>query len=498
MATRIEDLYPGRTVAASPEYPGGRAQNVTVAGDGTGTPWEEELINDWLGFFQSLLAAAGVTPNGSPDSVSNDQYLQALQALIPESGLGTQRFFTFGSISEMVSQGGPNLQLNDMIVVGSHSNLNNQAVDAALFRVVSGVPHDGGINTFALSGNSLTATRLSFVPRSVTLGEQGPNLNGRIAPLVTTQPLTTTIAANAIFRAPIPRLFFAPTATNQGFSLQANDTGGTRVAGLSAHFDLFQGTEFSFSGPNETGTVNATFFQLNTEGLFPSPLPNGLLQDLGSSTQAFDDIFATNTVIQTSDANRKEIRGVLTPQEMAAWAQVQYKVYRWKESVERKGEDARYHAGLIAQEVEAAFAAEGLDAREYGLIVVNESEQLVEVEREVERPVTAEIVQQVVSVEVIDGVPVQTTSDVSREEPVTDLVPMVDQDGNPVVDPTTNEQLTHPVPRMETVTETFEELQPTGVDEYALRYAECMCFEAAYQRGRADELEARIVALESA
>ncbi|NDH16771.1 MAG: ammonium transporter, partial [Opitutae bacterium] len=43
--------------------------------------------------------------------------------------------------------------------------------------------------------------------------------------------------------------------------------------------------------------------------------------------------------------------------------------FRWVDSVEEKGEDARYHFGVIAQDVEAAFTAQGLDAGRYGLFI---------------------------------------------------------------------------------------------------------------------------------
>ena len=41
--------------------------------------------------------------------------------------------------------------------------------------------------------------------------------------------------------------------------------------------------------------------------------------------------------------------------------------FRWKSSVEEKGDDARIHFGIIAQDLQAAFEAEGLNAGEYGM-----------------------------------------------------------------------------------------------------------------------------------
>ena len=44
------------------------------------------------------------------------------------------------------------------------------------------------------------------------------------------------------------------------------------------------------------------------------------------------------------------------------------KKYKYNDAVALKGDDARIHVGVIAQEVIAAFAAEGLDATRYALL----------------------------------------------------------------------------------------------------------------------------------
>lgn len=59
-------------------YPHGKAQNVAVEGDGTGTPLEKDIVNDVFGFQQAILAAAAVAPSGVPDKVGASQYLSAL------------------------------------------------------------------------------------------------------------------------------------------------------------------------------------------------------------------------------------------------------------------------------------------------------------------------------------------------------------------------------------------------------------------------------------
>ena len=113
----------------------------------------------------------------------------------------------------------------------------------------------------------------------------------------------------------------------------------------------------------------------NTTGyFFPSTLAGGNfdnVMDLGASATRWDDVYATNGTIQTSDRNEKQDIQALTDAETAAATACKGLIrrFRWIDSVEEKGDDARYHFGAIAQDVESAFTAEGLDAGDYGLFI---------------------------------------------------------------------------------------------------------------------------------
>ena len=50
------------------------------------------------------------------------------------------------------------------------------------------------------------------------------------------------------------------------------------------------------------------------------------------------------------------------------------KKFRIKDAVERKGDEARIHVGVIAQDVEQAFVDAGLDPRRYSLFCEDELE----------------------------------------------------------------------------------------------------------------------------
>ena len=92
---------------------------------------------------------------------------------------------------------------------------------------------------------------------------------------------------------------------------------------------------------------------------------------LGSSGLRFDDIYATNGTIQTSDRNEKQDIAELSDAEkrVAVAAKGLLRKFRWKDSVAEKGDEARTHFGIIAQDLQAAFAAEGLDASDYAMFI---------------------------------------------------------------------------------------------------------------------------------
>ena len=93
--------------------------------------------------------------------------------------------------------------------------------------------------------------------------------------------------------------------------------------------------------------------------------------DLGGSSSRFDDIYATNGSIQTSDRNEKQDIEALSDaeQRVAVACKGLLRKFRWIGAVAEKGDDARIHFGIIAQDLQDAFAAEGLDAGRYAMFI---------------------------------------------------------------------------------------------------------------------------------
>jgi hypothetical protein len=132
------------------------------------------------------------------------------------------------------------------------------------------------------------------------------------------------------------------------------------------------------SNPNQLifigkGDTTMTFAD-TIDAIVPSGTAGGTRDnaiDLGSSGNRFEDIYATNGTIQTSDRNEKQDIEALSDaeQRVAVACKGLLRKFRWKDAVEEKGEDARIHFGIIAQDLQAAFEAEGLDAGRYAMFI---------------------------------------------------------------------------------------------------------------------------------
>lgn len=101
----------------------------------------------------------------------------------------------------------------------------------------------------------------------------------------------------------------------------------------------------------------------------------------GYSSFRWTVIYATTGTINTSDANQKQQIADLTEAEKAVARSIKglIKTFKFNDAVEAKGSAARKHVGVIAQDVQAAFAAQGLNAEEYGIFcsdIVDDQVQL--------------------------------------------------------------------------------------------------------------------------
>lgn len=128
------------------------------------------------------------------------------------------------------------------------------------------------------------------------------------------------------------------------------------------------------SGDIAIGTGN-TGFRFGSSAILPHNVTTNALRDnaidLGSGSYRYDDIFATNGTIQTSDRNEKQQIASLTDAEITAAKAISklFKTFKWNDSVAENGDNARTHSGVIAQDVQSAMTDAGLDAGDYAFFI---------------------------------------------------------------------------------------------------------------------------------
>jgi hypothetical protein len=146
---------------------------------------------------------------------------------------------------------------------------------------------------------------------------------------------------------------------------------GSNHRGSLGYTDVAYGSGTFFAGPG-CGLLATTQFSSHivrpVDGIGDDK-DNAV--DLGSSSVRFDDVYATNGTIQTSDRNLKQDIAELSDAEkrVAVAAKGLLRKYRWIDAVAEKGDNARIHFGIIAQDLEDAFTAEGLDAGRYAMFI---------------------------------------------------------------------------------------------------------------------------------
>lgn len=112
-------------------YPFGKFKNTTTPGGTDGTPFEKAWPNDWVAYFQKLLDVMGVTPSGSPDTVQNSQYYDAMIAIaLNNTGAGSIR--SFNLVADMVAA--TDLNVGDLVITRGYLA---QGVGSAIYRVVA-------------------------------------------------------------------------------------------------------------------------------------------------------------------------------------------------------------------------------------------------------------------------------------------------------------------------------------------------------------------------
>lgn len=305
-----------------------------------------------------------------------------------------------------------------------------------------------------------------------------------VTPVSSTSKVQTTgdfgFAADGI--GPMGNLYYSG-----GFKYHANGI-GWYMKSSGGYFQIYTAPN-NAGGAAAAATVTARLLIDPSNGnVFPG---GDNTQTLGAGSNRWSVVYAGTGTINTSGRDAKVgIREATDAERRAARRILDAgpKLYRFKDSVDEKGDAARLHAGYIAEDVRDALEAEGLDPWAYGFMCADPLTTVETYTETVSRPKMRTVTTTERAVEIIDGQPTMVTRTVEREEPVGQMVPVVDENGEPVMQPAAQsandgpEPMTHFVPDLEEVEETRTREVPVldaegkPVMRLGLRYSELEAF----------------------
>ena len=272
-------------------------------------------------------------------------------------------------------------------------------------------------------------------------------------------------------------------ATDMGYLVTSSLGQGKANHSENADYAASAGSASTAWSPNGVliGCQNATVAMTNGptgQGSFTIISSEGIL--LGQSDRRWAQLYAVTSAISTSDAREKSLMhgdGSIPDAVVRAWGKVSFVEYQMLDAIAAKGESARVHTGMLAQQIKDAFESEGLDPFERGLLC----HDAWDAQEEITETYTVEV------------------SPAKVEMREVEITPAVLDDAGNIITPAVT--LLQPVEVTPAVTEERTRIiQPArkAGDRYALRYEEALCLEAAYQRRRADAAEIRIQEAETA
>ena len=90
----------------------------------------------------------------------------------------------------------------------------------------------------------------------------------------------------------------------------------------------------------------------------------------GAASYRWSVVYSATGTINTSDEREKQQIRVLSETERAVAIKLKalIRAFKFNDAVAAKGNEARWHFGVIAQDVKTAFEAEGLIAEDYALL----------------------------------------------------------------------------------------------------------------------------------
>ena len=195
-----------------------------------------------------------------------------------------------------------------------------------------------------------------------------------------TEPVTNAVNGTAYNSGNI-QIF----STGAGTTDILGQTSKNAAAGETRHYGLYSGATLAAHVGVLANTGLYTRAIGGTNRLLTASYGAGLSDEffkptsdnnvnLGAPSGRWAVVYAGTGTINTSDEREKQDIAQLDEAEKQVAITIKglVKKFRFKDAVAIKGDAARIHIGVIAQEVMAAFTAQGLDPMRYGIVCYDE------------------------------------------------------------------------------------------------------------------------------
>lgn len=293
----------------------------------------------------------------------------------------------------MMSLEGPAYSANNNLSV----NINGAFLRGAAVAKISSIILADNVNLVLESGYAFSATQVvktannGYVDlRHIARGPTIVNTDAASRVNVTTRtqrtfgpntdPVTNGVSGTAYNSGNFQIFSTGAAATDFLGQTSKNATAGeTRHYGLysastlAAHIGVLSNTGLYTRAIGGTNRLLTASYGAGLSDEFFKPTSDNNV-NLGAPSERWAVVYAGTGTINTSDEREKQDVADLDAAEkrVAAALRGLVKKFRFKDAVQAKGDNARIHVGVIAQEVMAAFAAEGLDPMRYAIVCYDE------------------------------------------------------------------------------------------------------------------------------
>ena len=251
--------------------------------------------------------------------------------------------------------------------VDGNLNLSGNAVIGGTLNVTGAIDFGADINAdgefLTIGGIQVTSNLTPTSGSGVEIFLEGGGASGKVQVINrgTNQQLNLNLEGDEVRlrTANVTRVTVTDTSTTVDGNLRVNGIIGVRDDDSGLDYNQIQQTL-------ELKINNTTIAECNTAQFVPGD--DGTI-DLGSTGRRWEEVFSVESAINTSDATEKQSIETLEDKEIKVAKKLKGLIRKFQRvsAIKKKGDEARIHVGIIAQDLKAAFESEGLVAERYSM-----------------------------------------------------------------------------------------------------------------------------------